>query len=45
MSGVNRLIMADLADSGTTGEEAMKALSPENIREEATKDQAADKDD
>ena len=31
MSGQHRLIAADLAEEGLTGEAAVKAFSPENI--------------
>ena len=34
MSGVNRNIIADIAEKGLTGEEAMAAMSPEAIRAE-----------
>ena len=36
MSGVNRLILQDIANKGAKGEEAMKMMSPEAIREEGT---------
>jgi len=34
MSGVNRNIIADIAEKGLTGTEAMAYMSPENIRNE-----------
>jgi hypothetical protein len=34
MSGVNRNVLADIAEEGLTGEAAMAAMSPENLRAE-----------
>jgi len=50
MSGQHRLIAADIAEEGLTGEAAMRAMSPEAIRaetgtaEEDRKEEAGEKE-